>query len=188
MADLYPHKSGLGLVEPVALIGQNVCVIYGTDKHFSKVEYLEPIPPFQALDIGAIAAQTVSARTPCPRLECFDNEFGQFRWFPEDNAQVRLFLPEASGRYTLRTLQVPVEPNIVDRDPDLHLTEFYVWGDRTPAFEAMNFSDYALNACRIIVMGYRFVIREMTSAEKGRVTQGEPCTYVVASGYVGRIS
>jgi len=188
VADLYPHKSGLGLVEPVALIGQNVCVIHGNEKHYAKIEYLESLPPFQALDIGAIAAQTTSARTNAPRLELYDNEFGQFRWFPLDNAQVRMFLPQSSGRNVLRTVQIPVEPTIVERDPDLHLTEFFVWEDRTPAFEASNFSDYALTACRIICMGYRFVMKDMSSAEKAKVDSGDPCTYIVTSGYVGRIT
>ena len=30
MANLYPFKSGLGLVEPFALAGENVCIVYGT--------------------------------------------------------------------------------------------------------------------------------------------------------------
>jgi len=185
MAELYPHKSGLGLMEPIALINHNVCVIYGNTKHYGKVTYLEPLPPFQALNIGAIAAQTVSARTAAPNLDLYDNEFGQFRWYPLDNAQIKLFLPNVDGRYTLRRIQVPVEPNIVDRDPDLHMTEFFEWEDNHPSFEAINFSDYALNACRIVCLGYRFVIAPASKAEITAIESGTPCVFLVASGFVG---
>ncbi|KKK42962.1 hypothetical protein LCGC14_3169190, partial [marine sediment metagenome] len=94
MPDLFPHKSGGGMMEPVALINHNVCILYGSIKHFRKVQYFEPIPPFQCLDIGAIALQTTAARAAAPNLDMFDNEFGQYRWYPIDNAQIRLWLPQ----------------------------------------------------------------------------------------------
>lgn len=186
MADLYPHKSGLGLMEPVALIGHNVCVIYGSVRNWRRVIYLEPIPPFQCIDLGAIAAQITTARIQCPNLDLFDNEFGQYRWYPLDNAQIRLWLPQADGRFTLRNIQVPVDRNIVTRDPCLHLTEFYVWEDHSVWFEAMNIMDYALPQCRIIAQGYRFVTIELTKETIAKIETGqEACTYVVASGSAG---
>lgn len=186
MADLYPHKSGLGLMEPVALINHNVCVLYGSVKNWRRVIYLEPIPPFQCLDIGSIALQATTARTQAPNLALLDNEFGQFRWFPIDNAQIRLWLPQADGRFTLRNQQIPVDMSITDRDPCLHLTEFYVWEDFVPFFEAMNFMDYALTQCRIIAQGYRYVTTKLTSATISKIEAGqEACTYVVASGSAG---
>lgn len=186
MADLYPHKSGLGLMEPVALINHNVCVLYGSVKNWRRVIYLEPIPPFQCLDIGAILAQVTSVRTQAVNLELLDNEFGQFRWFPIDNAQIRLWLPQADGRYILRNTQGIVDMTITDRDPCLHLTEFFVWEDYSPWFEAINFMDYALTQCRIIAQGYRFVTTELAKSTIVRIEAGqEACTYVVASGSSG---
>ena len=186
MADLYPHKSGWGMMEPVALINQNVCVIYGSVRNWRRVIYLEPLPPHQCLDIGAIAAQTTTPRTQTPNLALLDNEFGQYRWFPIDNAQIRLWLPQADGRYVLRNAQIPVDITITDRDPDLHLTEFYVWEDHVPFFEAMNFMDYPLDQCRIIAEGYRYVTTELTKETIAKISAGqEPCTYVVASGSAG---
>lgn len=186
MPDLFPHKSGLGLMEPVALIHHNVCVLYGSAKYYRRVVYLEPIPPFQCLDIGAIAAQTTTPRTPAPNLDMFDNEFGQFRWYPIDNAQIRLWLPQVDGRYSIKNLQVPVGMEIFDRDPCLHWTEFFVWEDYHPWFEAMNFMDYALTQCRIIAQGYRFVTSELGRSTQAAIEAGtEACTYVVASGFAG---
>jgi len=186
MADLFPHKSGLGLMEPVALIGHNVCVLYGSTKKYQKVLYFEPVPPFQCLNLGAIAAQTTTPRVAAVNLEVFDNEFGQYRWYPIDNVQVRLWLPQVDGRFSLRNIQVPNSMEILDRDPCLHLTEFNVWEDRHPFFEATNFMDYALAQCRIIAQGYRFVTEELSSSKKSAIEAGqEACTYIVASGWAG---
>lgn len=186
MADLYPHKSGLGLMEPVALIGHNVCVLYGSVKNWRRVIYIEPIPPFQCLNIGAPNAQTTTARIQCVNLELLDNEFGQFRWFPIDNAQIRLWLPQADGRLLLRNIQVPVDMTITDRDPCLHLTEFYVWEDYSPWFEAINFMDYDLDQCRIIAQGYRYITTELKGSTISAIEAGTvPCVYVVASGSSG---
>lgn len=184
--DLFPHKSGIGLMEPVALIGHNVVVRYASQFFYRKVVYLEPIPPFQVLNIGAIAAQTTSARTQAPLLQLYKNEFGQFRWFPLDNVQVRLFSPAADGRFIVRQGQTPLDPTIVTRDPCLHLTEFYEWEDRNPAFEAINFSDFALAQCRIIVQGYRFVTEELRSDKVEQIKAGTlSAVNIVTSGYAG---
>lgn len=186
MADLYPHKSGLGFMEPVALINHNVCILYGSARHFRKVRYLEPIPPFQCLDIGGIALQTTTPRTAAPNLDLFDNEFGQYRWYPIDNAHIRLWLPQVDGRYSIRQFQVPVGMEILDRDPCLHLTEFFVWEDYHPWFEATNFMDYALTTCRIIAQGFRYVTAELGRSTISAIEAGqEACTYVVASGWAG---
>ena len=185
--DLFPHKSGLGLMEPVALIGHNVCVKYASDNHYRRVIWYESIAPFEALNIGAIAAGTTSARTPAPNLEFWRNEFGQLRWFPLDTAQIRLFLPNADGRMNLRNIQVPVDPTIVTRDPCLHLTEMFVWEDRAPSFEAINYTAAALVTCRIIAQGYRFVTEELPSATIQRIKAGqEACVNIVASGFSGK--
>lgn len=183
--DLFPHKSGLGLIEPVALIGHNVCVKYANDNHYRKVIWFETIPPFQFLNIGALAAGIPSARTQAPNLQLWRNEFGQIRWYPLDDAQVRLYLPNADGRYNLRNLAVPVDPNIVTRDPCGHLTEIFVWEDRNPAFEAT--AGVALTQCRLIGYGYRFVTEELKKPVLDNVLAGkEPCVYVVASGFAGK--
>jgi len=185
--DLFPNKSGLGFMEPVALIGHNVCIKFSNDNHYRRVIWFEPIVPFQVLDIGVIAAATTSPRTQAVNLQLWRNEFGQFRWYPLDTAQVRIFVPNADGRMQLRNTQVPVDPTIITRDPCLHLTEFFEWEDRNPAFEGINYTAAQINHCRIIVMGYRF-ITEALSAEKVQLIQNGQlqCTYVVASGFSGK--
>ena len=185
--DLFPHKSGLGLIEPVALIGHNVCVKYANDNHYRKVIWFEPIPPFQLVNIGAILAGAVSARIQATNIQLWRNEFAQFRWYPLDEAQIRLFIPNADGRYNLRNLQIPVDPTIVTRDPCLHLTESYVWEDRNPAFEAVNYGGVALAQCRIEAFGFRFVTEELPREKIDQVKTGQlQCTYIVASGFAGK--
>ncbi len=185
--DLFPHKSGYGLIEPVALIGHNVCVKYANDNHYRRVIWFEGVTPFQFLDIGAIAAGTVSARTAALNLQAWRNEFLQIRWYPIDTVQVRLFLPNADGRMNLRNLQVPVDPTIVTRDPCGHLTEFFVWEDRNPAFEAINYTALAIAQSRLIGQGYRFITEELDAKTIAAIrAKQEACVYIVASGFSGK--
>jgi hypothetical protein len=185
--DLFPNKSGLGYMEPVALIGHNVCVKYANDSHYRKVIWFEPIAPFEALDIGVIAAATTSPRTQAVNLQLWRNEFGQFRWFPLDTCQVRIYVPNADGRMQLRNIQVAVDPTIITKDPDLHLTEFYEWEDRNPAFEGTNYTALPIVHCRIQVMGYRFVTEALPSDKITKIQNGDlQCTYIVASGFSGK--
>jgi hypothetical protein len=185
--DLFPHKSGIGLMEPVALIGHNVCVKFSNDNHYRRVIWFEPLPPFQFLNIGAVAAATTSNRTPATRLQVWRNEFAQFRWYPLDAAQVRLWLPEANGRFNLRNTQVPVDPTIVNRDPCLHMTEFFVWEDQNPSFDAISYTGTGITQCRLIGMGYRFVTEALPAADVDRIRNGTlQCTYVIASGFTGK--
>jgi hypothetical protein len=137
------------------------------------------------LDIGAIAAGGTSARTQAPNLQMWQNEFGQFRWFPMDTAQIRLYLPNATGRNNLRNTQVNFDPTIVTRDPCLHMTEMFVWEDRNPAFEAFNYTGAAITQCRIIAMGFRFVTEALPASVIEQIKNGLQCTYLVASGFAG---
>jgi hypothetical protein len=185
--DLFPHKSGIGLMEPVALIGHNVCVKYANDNHYRRVIWFEALTPFQFLNIGAIAAATTSARTQAVNLQAWRNEFLQIRWWPLDTVQVRVYVPNADGRMNLRNLQVVVDSTITTRDPCLHMTEFNVWEDRNPAFEAINYTAVALTQCRLMGMGYRFVTEELPATDVSRIKAGTlQCTYVVASGFAGK--
>lgn len=185
--DLFPHKSGIGMVEPVALIGHNVCVRYENDSYYRRVIWFEPIPPFQFLDIGAVAANTVSAKTNANNLSMWRNEIAQIRWYPLDTAQIRLYLPAADGRSNLRNIQAPVDPTITTRDPDLHLTEIFIWEDRVPAFEAINYTADALAQVRLVGMGFRYVTEELESVKVSQIKNGNlQCTFVVASGFAGK--
>lgn len=186
--ELYPCKSGLGGMEPVALVNHNVCIQYTTAKLYRKVTFVEPIPPFQFLDIGAIAAQTVSSRTQGQNLDLYDAEFGQWRWYPLDNVQIRLWLPNTNGKAALRNLQVTLDTQIVTRDPDLHMTEFFAWEDKSPWFEAINFMDYGITQCRLVAMGFRYVTEPLPKATVDKIQAGsEACVYLSASGHAGGV-
>ena len=150
-------------MEPIAQVDWYVKIETYKASHFRKVTYRESIPPFQALDIGAIAAQTVSTLTNMGNLDLDNDEFGQWRFFPLDNVFARINNPAGVSKFQLKTLQVGVEKSIIYRDPTLLSTEFYTWEDERPALEGMNFSDYALNACRFIVFGYRYKTVEINS-------------------------
>ncbi len=181
--NLYPFKSGLGLVEPVALTNENVCVVYGTDYYYRKIAWFESLPPFQFLNIGAIAAQTNAGKISAVNLQFQKEEFAQIRWYPLDNAQVRLWLPEADGKYRTRQMMAYVDQNTIVRDPCLHLTEFYIWSEFNPWFEALNGMDYALTQCRLIGMGFRFKLAGIDGAVVEGIKKGNiPCTYVFATG------
>ncbi len=186
MPDLYIFKSQIGMLDPVALYNQNVAIHYVKSVYYRKVDFLEAIPPFQCLDFGALAATTPSARTNVTNLEMADNEFGLFRWYPIDDVQVRLYHPAGIAKWQLRNLQVPVDMQIVVRDPNLVSTEIAIWEDNRPAMEAINGGAVALNAVRIIAMGYRFHTVDLEKSDPQLVASiksgKEPCTHVFCSG------
>jgi hypothetical protein len=185
--DLFPNKSGLGLIEPIALIGHNVCVKYANDNHYRRVIWYEGIAHHQFLDCGGIAANNTSGRVAANNLQGWRNEFLQIRWFPIDTVQVRLFVPNADGRMSLRNQQVPVDPTIVTRDPCGHLTEIFIWEDRNPSFEALNYTAGAITQSRLIGYGYRFVTESLNQSEINKIMAGQAaCVYVVASGFSGK--
>lgn len=172
--------------DPVAKIGQNVAIHYLGNIYYRRVTFLEPIPWFQFLDIGAIALQTGTARTNGANLAQYDDEWAQFRWYPLDDVQVRMFLPQSQGKWTMRNIQVPVDNQIVFRNPDLSMTEFHVWEDNTPWFEALNYGDYAATGCRLMAGGFRYVgvdiAAKLPSVMNAIVKGTEPCAHIWASG------
>ena len=190
MPDLYIFKTQVGMFDPVALHNQNVAIHYVQRTYYRKVDFLEGIPPFQCIDLGALAAVTPSGRVNVPNLEMPDNEFGLFRWYPIDDAQIRLFHPAGIAKFQLRNLQVPIDMNILFRDANLVSTEIAVWEDNRPAVEAVNGHAFALGAVRLIALGYRFhtVNLEGTGDNadpelvKALKAGKEPCTHVFCSG------
>ena len=162
MPDLYSFKAQVGMFDPVALQNQNVAIHYVQNTYYRKVDFLEGIPPFQCVNLGAIAAVTAGARVNIVNLEMADEEFGLWRWYPIDDAQIRLYHPAGMAKFQLRNLQIPVDMNILFRDPNLVSTEFAVWENNRPAAEAINGHTFALGAARLIAMGYRFHTVEIT--------------------------
>lgn len=160
MADLMlrAYKAAEAM-EPIVMLDYYVKIItYAETKgFFRKVTFYEPIPPWQPIDLGAIAAQTAGPKTNVVNLDLWDEEFGQWRWFPlQGRVQIALFLPAGVSKWQLKNLTVALDKSIIYRDPLLVSTEFCTWEDQHAAMQATNFSDYALLACPIIVMGYRF--------------------------------
>ena len=63
MPDLYVFKAQVGMLDPIALQNQNVCIHYVQNQYYRKVDFLEALPPFQVLNIAALAAgRKASAR------------------------------------------------------------------------------------------------------------------------------
>jgi len=190
MADvmLRAYKASIAM-EPIVALDYYVRIKTYKAVFYRQVDYMETLPPFQALDLGVLAAQTVSARgsiSAGAANSLFDlqgDEFGQWRWFPYDIFMARIFLPAGVAKHQLKFLQLGIEHSIIYRDPLLVTTEFNTWQEERPAFEAMNYSDYPLAATRIIAMGYRFHTVELNKETEDKIKDGDlPCTTIVCAG------
>ncbi|MBD3320584.1 MAG: hypothetical protein GF350_05745 [Chitinivibrionales bacterium] len=126
--------------------------------------------------------------TQATNLALWDGEFGQYRWYGLDNVQTTLWLPRTNGRGSLKNMQVPYDIQIPSRDPDLHLTEIFVWEDKVPWFQAQNIMDYGLDNARYIAEGYRFVTTEITDPAtlEGIKAGNIQCVYLTCYGQAGR--
>ena len=165
--ELYPYKSTNGFMEPVALQNHLVAIHFVKETIYRRVVFYEAITPTQVINLGALGAGATSARTNVPNLDVYDNEFGQFRWYCLDNAQIRVFTPRGVAKGDLKTIQAVIPPNIGAINPDLSLTELYVWQDNRPSIEAVNGGGVALAAVRMVAMGFRYRTEEL----------GNPVTY-----------
>lgn len=190
--DLHIFKSQIGMFDPVALQDQNVRIRYIQSVHYRRVDFLESIPPHQCIDITAgsgLAAGVGTARINLTNLEMAKGEFGLFRWYPLDDAQIRLFHPAGISKFQLMNIQVPLDKSILGRDPNLVSTEIVVWQENRPAMEAINAQAFALGAVRIIAMGYRFHTIDLEQGKyadpelvKALKAKKEPCTDIWCSG------
>jgi hypothetical protein len=182
---LRAYKASIAM-EPIALRDYYVKIITYQQEFFRKVTFYEILPPFQGVNVGALGAGVQSAKTQITNLDLWDNEFGQWRWYPLDNVQVRLFLPSGVGKWQLKNLQVPLDRSILYRDPTLVTTEFFSWEDQRPSVECLNFTDYALLASRIVFTGYRFHTENVTADKLAQLKNGtQVYTPVQCSGMAG---
>ncbi len=156
MPDLHIFKAQIGMADPVALQDQNVAIHYVHNIHYRRVDFLEAIPEFQCVDLGAVAALNQSGRVNVTNLEMADNEFGIYRWYPLEDLQFQLFHPSGISKYQLRNVQVPVDPGIIFNDPNLVSTEIAVWENNRPAMIAVNGHAFPFIAARVRAIGYRF--------------------------------
>jgi hypothetical protein len=156
----YQVKDGM---EPIVLLNYYVQIkTYNSTVVFGQVDFLERIPWFQAIDMGAIPVQAFAAKQNVTNLDLWDGEFGQWRWYPLDDAQVSVFVPAGVSKWQLKNLTVGIDRSIILRDPSLESTEIFTWQDQRPAMQALNFSNVALTACRIMATGYRFHYNNVT--------------------------
>ncbi len=171
--DLHIFKAQVGMFDPTHLQDHNVAIHYQQNVYYRRVDFLEGIPPFQCINLGALAAATLGNRQNIVNLEMADNEFGLFRWYPIDDAQILFFHPAGLSKFQLRNLQVPVEMNIHFTDPNLVSTEIAVWEDNRPAAQAMNGHAVGLGAVRIRALGYRFHTLEFEDPLQFKITYEE---------------
>ena len=156
----YQVKDGM---EPIVLLNYYVQVkTYASNVLFAQVDFFERIPWFQAIDMGTVAVQATATKQNVTNLDLWDNEFGQWRFYPLDDAQVSLFVPSGVSKWQLKNITVAIDRSIILRDPSLESTEFFTWQDQRPAMQALNFSNIALSACRIMATGYRFHVNLVT--------------------------
>ena len=190
MDTLHPYaKTEEGGFEAIALQAHNIVIHHIEGVYYRRVDFYEPIGPFQIINLGALAVGAVSALTQLTNLDMPDDELGQFRWYILDNAQVRLMLPSGIQKGVLKFIQSIFDMNTPLRDPNLVSTEIFVWEDNRPAVQATNGMSYALNAIRIIAAGYRFHTVDLVagayanSIAVSKIKAGtEPATHVWTSG------
>ena len=155
MPDLHIFKVAVGMADPVALQDHLVAIHYIQSIYYKRVDFLEGIPEFQCVNVGAVLANNQSGRTNIVNLEMADNEFGIFRFYPMDDGQYQLF-HTGIAKAQLRNIQVPFEMTILANDPNLVSTEIAVWENNRPVVIVVNPNAVALAFARMRALGYRF--------------------------------
>ena len=176
--ELYQAKAGTDGLDPIALQGYYVAIHYFSETLYKQVDFWEPIPPFQCLSLGPIAAGASSPRTNIVNLEAWDDEFCQYRIWTLDNVQLRLFEPAAVGKAFLRNIQSQPYVTSAYTNKSLNLTEMCVWEDNRPAVECVNGSGYAVPIVRLKAEGFRYHVLPISTPIISAITQGQiSCTH-----------
>lgn len=155
-------KSQVGMFDPVALQDHYVAIRYLANIYYRKVVFLESIPPFEAINVGALGANATAAVANVTRMELPDDEFGLFRWFPIDPISYRVNLPRGIDKHALKNITIPIDQKTMEWDPNLVSTELAVWEDNRPGVLVTNMTARAIQDSRIIAMGYRFTTEVVT--------------------------
>ena len=178
--DLFQSKAGTSAgFEPIALQGTYVAIHYFSETLYKQVDFWEPIPPFQCIDLGTVPSVTSLPRTNLTNLEAWDDEFCQYRIWTLDNVQLRIFEPGAVGRAFLRNIQSQPSSKMAFRNQGLNLAELCVWEDNRPAVEAVNGTGYTLYAVRILAMGFRYHVLPVSTPLISALSNNSlACTHV----------
>lgn len=165
LPQIYPYKPGP--IERIVVDGEYVGIWVNKVYKFYQVEYIEPLPesdPIQ-INLGAIAAAAggaagQTALTQLTLLEMPDREFGQFRMRVIDDFAAWLFQGRADQRHKLANA-VAICSRFTDlKDPCGHTTEFYVHENNWAFLQGFNQTDYALTIARVNFYGFRYVLSE----------------------------
>jgi len=146
--------------QPVVKLFENIGV-YTTEgkwKYF-QVAFIEPLPPSEDLikDFGAIAAGGSVSATDVTELELYENQIGQYRYFPLDDIMITVTQPRAITRYSIKAKKVRVSMLSEVYDPSLRSTELYVFEDDYPQMAIENNGPIAVTQSRVQFFGYRIV-------------------------------
>ena len=166
-------------MENICNINDIIAVYYDGKWNYKSVLYVEPLPPSDTLikDFGAISNGDTKENVKLDILGMESNELGQFRIQVLDDIKVKFFQPRASARFVTKNVVVEIDKYSAIFDPELKLSEFFVFGGRYPRVDIRNNSGEDLTKTRVVFKGYRYVTEAIEEIDEKLVDK-----YIVASG------
>jgi len=144
--------------EPLVAVDQNILLL--PERKPFKVVYIEPLAMITK-DFGTLAAGGTLTDQKIVELTMPTNELGQFRFAPLDDFTIRVKQPRAVGRFLTKEVQITISKAIWQLNPELHLTEIYVFQDGVPFFDITNPTGYELPMTRVLFIGFRFQLEPL---------------------------
>jgi len=150
----------------VAKVEENL--LFLPEKRYYKVTYIEQLPAI-VQDFGKIAAGDVLEKKPIGRngpLEMPENNLLQFRFFPLDDIEIRVFQPRSTARFeTLRAVGW-IGRDILQYNPELNLTELFQFEARGLYFDIRNPAREETPTSRIKFFGWRMQVEPIPPPPK----------------------
>lgn len=169
LSTILAHRNGV--IQPIVKPGEHIGLWEAAAWHWFRVVRLEPWLPSNATiqNFGALAS---GAATPNPvqatTLSFDTNRLAQVRCAVLDDIRVRIFQPNASGKFVNVNAHTEVSLMQAQYDPDASLTEFFVFEDKRPFLRVENPTGAALAQSRVLFWAVQYLLEPVSDMESKR--------------------
>lgn len=165
ISTILAHRNGV--IQPIAKPGENLGIWIAAAHHWFRVVRLEPWLPSNAgiQNFGAVNAGAALNPVQATTLEFDTNRVAQLRCAVLDDIRVRVFQPQAVGKFVNVDAHTEVSLTVAQLDPDASLTEFFVFEDKQPFFRIENPTAFNLAQTRVMFWGLQYLLEPVSEMD-----------------------
>jgi len=153
------------VLEPVALIDENVCIMTEAGRTYAKIKCIEAIPEI-IVDFGEIEAGDETGFVEVDEIHVnMKNQFAQIRFFPIDNIDIYVKQPQSCQKWA-STKEVARVSKFIDEYNgcgcgNFNLTEIFQHGTQGLYFNVKNPDTVKISKSRVLFFGFVYTYEKL---------------------------